>query len=142
MPHDGVSHDRRPTLTLSILSDTFSVCRLPPDALLPDWAQLGSFTSITRTSDELSIVCAQDNVPNDIAADTCWRCFKVEGPLNLALAGVIVALAAPLATAGISIFPIATYDTDYFFVKADDFERATEILVQHGHRIASVTTDR
>jgi hypothetical protein len=139
MPHDGVSYDRPLTLTLSIVSETFSVCRLPPDVPPPEWAQLGCLTSVTRTSDELSIVCPAGNVPDGVAADAGWRCFKVEGPLDLALTGVIAGLAAPLAAAGISIFPIATYDTDYLLVRADDFERAADTLTQHGHHISSAT---
>ena len=86
-------------------------------------------------------MCPEGNVPEGIAVDVGWRCFKVEGPLDLALTGVIAALAAPLAVAGISIFPIATYDTDYLLVRAEDLERATEALTQHGHRISSATKD-
>jgi hypothetical protein len=122
-------------LTLSVLPEVFAVCRLPPDAPLPDWAHAGSFVSITRTRDELSIVCPQSHVPDGIQAEPGWRCLKVEGPFDLALTGVLALLAGPLATAGISIFTVATYDTDYLFVKDQDIVRAMEALEQAGHHV-------
>src|SRR5690349_19722509 len=103
----------QPTLTLSILPDTFAVCRLKRDAAIPAWAASGDFFSITRTADELSIVCLQSNVPDGVQCESDWRCFKIEGPLDFALTGILVSVATPLAHVGISVFAIATYDTDY-----------------------------
>ena len=122
-------------LTLLVFPDVFAVCRLPPDAPLPDWAHTESFVSITRTRDELSIVCPQSHVPDGIQAEPGWRCLKVEGPFVLALTGVLASLAGPLATAGISIFTVATYDTDYVLVKDQDVVRVTEVLEQAGHQV-------
>ena len=122
-------------LTLSVFSDVFAVCRLPPDAALPTWAHADSFVSITRTRDELSIVCPQSHVPDGMQAETDWRCLKVEGPFALALTGVLASLVGPLATAGISMFTVATYDTDYVLVKNQDIVRATEVLEQAGHHV-------
>jgi hypothetical protein len=121
-----------PSLTLSLLPETFAVCRLAPDVPLPDWAA-GEFVSITRTSDELSIVCAERNVPPSVRCERGWRCLKVAGPLDLSLIGILASLAVPLAEARIPLFAISTYDTDYVLVKEADLERAVETLLQAGH---------
>jgi uncharacterized protein len=122
-----------PELTLSVLPETFAVCRLDRDSSVPTWATTTSFFSITRTADELSIVCPQNQLPDGIPCEGGWRCLKVEGPLDFALTGILASLAVPLAQAGISIFAISTYDTDYLLVK--DLNRAIATLTKHGHRI-------
>src|SRR5579885_3300270 len=106
------------TLRLSPLPDLFAICRLPAGTPVPAWGQAGPFVSITRTADELSIVCRQKDVPDGIRAESGWRCLKVEGPFALdGTIGVLAALAAPLAQAAVSIFAVSTYDTDYLLLK-------------------------
>ncbi len=122
-------------LTLSILPETLAVCRLAPDATIPGWATRGSFFSITRTPEEVSIVCPQDDVPADVLAETAWRGLKVEGPQDFRFTGVLASLTRPLAAAGISIFALATYDTDYLLIKAPDMQRALLALTDEGHHI-------
>jgi hypothetical protein len=124
-------------LTLSILPDKLAICRLPPNAMVPIWASGGVLLSITRTADELSIVCPEAGVPEDVLADRGWRCFKVEGPLALSLTGVLASLLNPLAEARINIFALSTFDTDYLLVKEDKVSRAAEILIQAGHRLST-----
>jgi len=125
------------SLNLSLLPGTFMICRLGAESIIPDWANAGGLTSITRTSDELSIVCAEANVPEGVKSDRGWRCFKVEGPLDLSLTGVLASLANPLAEARINIFALSTFDTDYLLVKEDKASRAAEVLIQSGHRLTS-----
>jgi hypothetical protein len=125
----------QPTLTLSILPDTFAVCRLKKDAAIPAWATNGTFISITRTADELSIVCPESNVPEGIQCESDWRCIKIEGPLDFALTGILVSIAAPLAHVGISIFAISTYDTDYLMVRRESLDRAILALERSGHHV-------
>ena len=122
------------SLTLSVLSDTFAICRLAASAPIPAWAR-GDFLSITRTRDELSIVCAQSNVPAGIRCEHDWRALQVVGQLDFALTGILASLAAPLADAGISIFALSTFDTDYVLVKARDLEKAMRVLQGAGHRV-------
>ena len=124
-------------LTLSVLGDRYAICRLSPEDNLPDWAARGKFQSFTRTGDELSVVCAEDGVPETVQSDKGWRCLKVRGPLDFSLTGVLVSLARPLAEAGISIFAMATYDTDYILVKEAELDRALAALAQLGHEIIS-----
>ena len=124
-------------LTLSVLSDTFAICRLAASAPMPAWAR-GDFLSITRTRDELSIVCAQSNVPDGIKCERDWCALQVVGPLDFALTGVLASLSAPLADAGISIFALSTFDTDYVLVKTERWREAVQVLRQAGHRILTV----
>lgn len=120
-------------LTLTILPEVLAICRLSTDEVVPAWTMLGEFVSITHTRDELSIVCATENVPPDVQADRGWRAFKVEGPLDLGLTGILASLANPLAAAQINLFAVATFDTDYLLVKEYNLARACETLRQAGH---------
>ncbi len=125
-----------PSLPLTLLPDDLAVCRLPPDAPLPAWASGPGFVSITRTDEELSITVAQDRVPGDVVSVGPWRALKVQGPLDFALTGILAALTAPLAHAGISLFAIATYDTDYVLVRAEALDAAITALTAAGHIVS------
>lgn len=122
-------------LRISILPDRFAVCRLPQDAPLPAWIR-GAFTSVTRTAEELSIVCDDDAPPADVQTERGWRGVKVAGPIPFEVTGVAAALVSPLAAAGISVFLVATYDTDYLLLKDDVFERALDVLRAAGHEVS------
>ena len=121
-------------LTLSVLPETLAVCRLGPDDAVPSWAGAGEFRAVTRTASELSIVCRDASVPAAVTANRGWRAIAVDGTLDFALTGVLAALASPLAAAGVSIFAMSTYDTDYVLVKQDTLDRAVAALTQAGHR--------
>src|SRR5512134_2531327 len=119
-------------LALTILPETFAICRLNVDDAVPEWAMIGEFVSITHTSDELSIVCVAENVPLDVKADRGWRGLKVERPLDLALTGILASLANPLAKAQINLFAISTFETDYLLVTEYNLARACETLREAG----------
>ena len=123
------------TLTLSILPDLLAVCRLLAHDPIPAWAAHSAFFSVTRTADELSIVCDVQQVPPGVHCEQPWRAFKVEGPLPFELTGILLAIAAPLADAGISIFALATFDTDYVLVRDTQFEQAKAVLIAAGHHL-------
>lgn len=110
------------------------VCRFPADSPLPAWAfhSEAVFWSLTRTPDELSLVCAEDDLPPSVDehVERGWRAFQLEGPVPLSTTGVISGLTAPLAAAEIGVFVLSTYDTDYLLVKAAAFERAAAILAE------------
>ena len=125
------------SLPLTLLPALLAVCRLPPDAPLPAWATGRGFISITRTDEELSIVVHQDRVPGDTTAVGPWRALKVQGPLDFALTGILAALTAPLAEVGISLFAIATYDTDYILVREERLQAAINALRAAGHLVAA-----
>jgi hypothetical protein len=122
-------------MKLTILSDTFAVCRLSPSADIPQWAlQNRTLLSITYTSDELSLVCSQLLVPCSVQYEGSWRAIKVQGPLDFSLTGILVALAAPLAAASIPIFALSTFDTDYLLLQESYLIQAQTTLEQHGHQ--------
>jgi hypothetical protein len=116
------------TLTLQIFEPELAICRLPPTSPIPAWIGDKDFVSVTRTPDELSIVCSEDRVPGEVEAERNWRMLGIKGPLDFSMTGVLASLVSPLSDAGIAVFAISTYDTDYLLVKADRFERALEIL--------------
>ena len=120
-------------LTLIVLPQRFTICRLSPDEPIPTFFFHSPFFSITRTSDELSIVLYEKMMPSDWKTETGWRCLKVIGPLDLDLSGSVASLAMPLSEAGISVFVISTYDTDYLLVRENNLEKATKILRKSGH---------
>jgi len=132
MPNDEINFDH--ALTLRQHDTGLAVARLAPDAEVPGWAN-GPLTSITRTAEELSIVCAEKNVPGETTAERGWRALSVAGPLDFELTGVLASLTGPLAAAGIPVFGISTYDTDYLLVRATDLPAAVDVLLAAGHRM-------
>jgi hypothetical protein len=109
--------------------------RLPADSPLPLWATDAEFFSVTRTSDELSIVCPAARVPHGVVAETGWSVLKVNGPFALSEVGVLAALSAPLALANVSLFAISTFDTDYLLVSDKQLDAAIAALHSAGHRV-------
>lgn len=91
--------------------------------------------SITRREGELSIVCADARVPADVRAERGWRALEVEGPIDFQLVGVMHALTGPLARAGISVFTVATFDTDVLLVREETVGRAVEALRADGYTV-------
>jgi len=124
-------------LTLSLLPHQYAVCRLDPNGHIPSWALIGDdFVSLTRTSNELSVVCMQENVPlENTKAVRGWYCLKANGPFDFSVAGIHASLAIPLAEADISALSIATYDTDHLLIQGQDLERTIETLTKAGHTI-------
>jgi hypothetical protein len=119
-------------LPLIILPDKFAICQLPVDTPFPDWGRSNSLLAFVRTSSELSVVCDERYAPPDVKAERGWRCFLVQGPLDFSMVGVLSAVTTPLAQAGIGIFVISTYDTDYILVKESALDRAQNALIQAG----------
>jgi hypothetical protein len=122
-------------LALVALPGAFAVCRLAPDAPVPGWAATAPFLSVTRTADELSVVCPEGAVPDGVRCERGWQCLRVAGTLDFALVGVLAALLEPLAAAGISVFALSTFDTDYLLVRQGELGRAVEALRAAGHTV-------
>lgn len=123
-------------LRLVPLPHLLAVCRLESNTPVPAWATSANFFSITRTADELSIVCPQDLVSDNIQSEPGWRCLRVAGAMDFLLVGVVASLVAPLAHAGISVFVISTFNTDYLLVKDSKLEAALSALRAAGHEVA------
>jgi uncharacterized protein len=122
-------------LQLDVLREVFAVCRLGAAEAIPEWSVGGPFSSVTRTSHELSIVCLQQNVPMGVKSEGNWRCFKVRGPLDFALTGIMASLTTVLAMNGVSVFVLSTFDTDYLLVRDHMLEKAFTALTAAGHKI-------
>ena len=123
------------SLTLSVVEGFYAITKLSADAAIPEWAIRGPFSSVTRTSDELSLVVVETNLPAEIEASRNWRMLKVQGPFAFEEVGVVAALANPLARLGVGIFVISTYDTDYLLVQQENIPVVVEALEHSGHRI-------
>lgn len=119
------------------LQSLYAIVRLGADAPVPDWAHQGEFTSVTRTADEVSIVCASGNLPPHVHSPHRWICLKLEGPFPFSQTGVLLSFIEPLSTSGIPIFAISTYDTDYVLIQQEWCEAAISVLRQAGHELVS-----
>jgi uncharacterized protein len=120
--------------TLALLDGRYAVCQLASGSPVPAWAA-GTFVSVTRTPSELSIVCEETAVPTEVKCERGWRVFEVAGPLEFSLTGVLSGIAGPLAAAGVSIFAVSTFDTDYVLVKEENLTPAVEALNRAGHHV-------
>jgi hypothetical protein len=125
----------RARLRFSLLDGDFAVCRLASDASLPDLCAAAGFFSITRTADELSIVCPQKLVPAAVRVEGGWKCFKLEGPIPFSATGILVSFVQPLADRAIPVFAVSTYDTDYVLVKQGWEKAALQALLEAGHQL-------
>jgi hypothetical protein len=109
--------------------------RFPPDAAVPEWATKGEFTSISRSADELSIVCPIENLPADVSSPHRWICLKLEGPFPFSQTGVLLSFIEPLSSNGIPIFAISTFDTDYVLIQEEFVGASLGILDEAGHEL-------
>jgi hypothetical protein len=123
-------------LRFTLLLERFAVARLSPSELPPAWAA-GSLVSMTRTADELSIVCRDESVPAGVRVDRGWRCLKLAGPVALTQTGIAAEFTSLLAGSGVSVFVISTYDTDYVLVKEEHLRRACDAFRAAGHAVGS-----
>jgi hypothetical protein len=124
-----------PSLKFCQLRGLYAIVRLPPHAPVPAWATQGDFTSITRTADELSVVCGAHNIPRDVDPGPRWVCLKLEGPFAFSQTGILLSFIEPLSNRGIPIFATSTYDTDYVLVQEEFAGVALETLDKAGHEL-------
>ncbi|WJR69534.1 ACT domain-containing protein [Neorhizobium sp. CSC1952] len=121
------------SITLKQLAGRHAIARQPPDSPIPDWADGAGFLSISRTEDELSVVCREERVPVDVRQDRGWTCFKFQGPFAFSETGIALAVIRPLSEKGVGIFLVSTFDTDYLLIKTADVERSRLFLSEAGH---------
>lgn len=121
------------SLRFSVLPGSWAVVRLPPDSDAPAAALVPPFHSVTRTPDELSLVCPDHAVPEGARAEAGWAVLVLAGPFPFELTGILLSFLAPLAAAGVGIFAMSTFDTDYVLVKRERLDEAVAALVAAGH---------
>jgi uncharacterized protein len=124
-------------MSLTLLPDAMAISRLDAAAPLPAWAVDAPWWSITRTGDELSVVCAEVHVPAGVAASRGWRALKFDGPLPLDQTGILASVTAPLAAARVSVFALATFSTDFVLIPAAQQPAAIDALERAGHAVRS-----
>ena len=120
-------------MRLKSVPGTYAIAQLPPDAALPAWFDGPDFVAMARANDELTLICHQDRVPQDVTASRDWACFRSVGPFAFDESGVVSALTKPIADAGIGIFVVCTYDGEHLLCAASDFDRVKTILTDAGH---------
>lgn len=125
-------------LVIQVLPGEFAIARLAADAPLPAWADAPTFSSATRTGDELSILCPAAQVPSEVKHEPGWRILKLRGPFNFTETGILSSVLDPLAFSRISILAISTFDTDYVLVKATELDAAIRTLRNADHAVEHV----
>lgn len=122
-------------MILSVLKQTFGICRYDADKEIPERILKSKFFSVTRTSDELSLICPIEYMPADARCESNWKCLKVNGPLDFAQTGILSSLASVLAEAEISLLTFSTFETDYIMVKDVDLAITIKSLKSRGHQV-------
>jgi len=125
-------------LTLRVVEGVYSFCRLDAAAPLPPWAHDGTLSIVLRSKGELSIVCPARNVPPAVKVEGPWKALVIDAVLDFNQVGIIASLAGPLAAAGISIAPVASFDTDYVFVREESLDKAIGVLTSAGHNVLPI----
>jgi len=131
------NREARHQLRFRRLPGPYAVVRLAAASPVPEWATKGEFTSITRTADELSIVCPTDNLPAEVHSPHHWTCLKLEGPFPFSQTGVLLSFIEPLSNSGVPIFAISTYDTDYVLIQEEHMVGVVDLLRGAGHELVS-----
>ncbi|HEY6338207.1 MAG TPA: ACT domain-containing protein [Candidatus Sulfotelmatobacter sp.] len=131
----GPPHQRRQQLKFRQLRGSYAIVRLAPKAEIPAWATSGEFTSVTRTADEISVVCSAKNIPEDISSGPRWTCLKLEGPFLFSQTGILLSFIQPLSGNGVPIFAVSTYDTDYVLIQEEHMSGVVELLRKAGHEL-------
>jgi hypothetical protein len=120
-------------LRFSVLPSEYAICRLGPDLPAPTWVEGSGFVSVTRTADELSIVCPAERVPSGARAERGWVLLQLHGPFPVDAVGILRAVLDPLADAAVGIFALSTFDTDYLLIRQAQLPRALQALAAAGH---------
>jgi len=121
-------------LVLSVLSETFTIHKLSPDVSIPEEILKSNYYSVSKTENELSVVCSELIEVQSLQSSKGWKCIKVKGPLDFNLTGILAGISDILAQANISIFAISTFDTDYILVRSQDLSPARTKLRQAGYK--------
>lgn len=126
----AVGQKNTPGITLEPLADRFSVCKVTDYSGI-DLTQPFCFTG--ATDEEYSLVCPEGLVPhNTTEREDGWRGFRIVGKLDFSLIGILTRISGILAEAGIGIFAVSTFNTDYIFTKEEKFEKALDALARQG----------
>lgn len=124
-------------ISIERLEGDYAIAQLAADAAIPSWGDGDGFVSISRTDDELSIVCLQRRIPVDVKADRGWCCYKFVGPFAFDETGIALSVIKPLSENGIGIFLVSTFNTDFLLLKTRNAPEAERRLREVGHDVSS-----
>ncbi|MGO4387103.1 ACT domain-containing protein [Microvirga sp. 2YAF29] len=127
-----------PSLTLSLIPETYAICRLPAGQEVKAPSH-GSFRLLVHAVEETTMVCPASEAPAGAQIDSGWRCFRILQNFDFSTPGILASVLQPLAQAGIGIFATSTFSTDYVLVKSADHERAVEVMREAGHTVEIAT---
>jgi hypothetical protein len=119
-------------MNLTLLPGEYAVCRLDR---VPERLPQGRLVSLTVTPDEVSLVCPVAGAPAADRIEPGWAALMVEGPLDFGLVGILAELTGALAAAGVAVFAVSTFDTDYLLVRLTQLDQATAALELAGHSV-------
>jgi len=122
-------------LLLDVCDGEYAVCRLPAGTPAPAWFDPQPFAAISWAADETTLVCRAGQVPAGVRSETGWRALKLRGPFAFELTGILAQVLVPLAQAGVGIFAVSTFDTDYVLIKQAQLETAIDALIEAGHAV-------
>jgi uncharacterized protein len=122
-------------ISLQLLDGRYAISRLAAAAAFPRWAEGAGFVSISRSDEELSIVCREDRVPEEAESDRNWVCLKFLGSFALYETGIVLSVVQPLSEGGIGVFVVSTYNGDHLLIKNDDLLHAQMLLQNAGHTL-------
>ncbi len=122
-------------LQFEVLPKRFAVCQLDMEKPLPNWLFSSSFYTVSKTADELSVVCEEDLVQGEILKSVGWRLLKINAILDLSLTGITAQFSTALAEAGVNLSVIATYNTDYILVEEAKLTIAIQALRGAGFEV-------
>lgn len=125
-------------LAIDVQPGEYAVARLDAEAGVPAALLAPGRTglvSVTRTPEELSVICVAEDAPGDAKVEAGWRLLTVRGPLAFTLTGIIAALTNELASAGVALVTLSTFDTDHVLVRQHDLTRAVDALNSAGHEV-------
>jgi hypothetical protein len=123
-------------MDLVLHPERYAIVRLPPETVIADVVPQHGVVAIVRSARELSIWMPEKSAPADATMSTDWRLLSIVGPLDLGLTGILASVLVPLAEAGVSVFPFASYDTDWIGIPAASSATAVSALEAAGHSVA------
>lgn len=121
-------------LNLRIVPGRYGVARLPAGADVPDWFNGPGFAGFVRADDEVTVICAEDRIPDTAEVERGWACLRSVGPFPFEAAGIVSALIAPISAAGIGVFVLCTFDGEHILVPSASLEQVQGLLAEAGHR--------
>jgi hypothetical protein len=120
-------------LRLRIVAGQYAVARLPADSSIPAWASGSGFSAVVRADDELTVVCSEDRIPEEVEAERGWICLRTIGPFDFQATGIVRSLIEPLSANGIGVFVICTFNGEHLLVSAKDGRKTQDLLIAAGH---------